>query len=387
MKSNLAGAACAVLGLALCVRAIGQELALDTPVDFNGTTAILTALVSLPRVENDYSKRFRFDSFDNPKLEELRRRHRLDDVVAMGKDEFDRQVRLMDWTHRRFKRFGQPSIPTRGALEVLDAIGAGHRFFCAQYGQVLVSAAASLGWVDRLLALRRHQGANRVGGSTEHTTTEIWSNQYRKWVMLDPTSNLYVERDGLPLNAWEIRQEWFYREGKDLVFVVGKDRQRYRKAELPIVLRHFEGFGDLTFEPDEPDKYGFIGYIPNTDLMDSGLDYGGMFITQDALCSGTSWHTRDLPPHPATDPYFPIGQSSLRLTAKGEGLVVELKTLTPNFRRFEARKGGGEWRPSEERFTWEVHPGTNRLEVRTVNAFGVTGPVSLAEVRIQNTIP
>jgi hypothetical protein len=189
----------------------------------------------------------------------------------------------MDWAHRQFKQFGQPSTPARGALEVLGAIDEGHRFFCAQYGQVLVSAAASLGWVDRLLALRRHQGANRVGGSTEHTTTEIWSNQYRKWVMLDPTSNLHVERDGVPLNAWEIRQEWFYREGKDLVFVVGQDRKRYRKAELPIVLRRFEGFGDLTFDPDEPDKYGFIGYIPNTDLMDASLDYGGMFITRDAL--------------------------------------------------------------------------------------------------------
>ena len=55
-----------------------------------------------------------------------------------------------------------------GALEVLQAIGEGHRFFCTQYGQVLVSAAASLGWVDRPLALRRHQGANRSGGSTEH---------------------------------------------------------------------------------------------------------------------------------------------------------------------------------------------------------------------------
>jgi hypothetical protein len=380
MKSIRPGTVSCVLGLAFCFQVLGQELVLDKPVEVRGGRAILKTLVSLPRVENDYSKRFRFDSFDNPKLAELRRRYRLDEVIEPGTDEFDRQVRLMDWTHRQFKRFGQPSTPTRGALEVLDGVGAGHRFFCAQYGQVLVSAAASLGWVDRLLALRRHQGANRVGGSTEHTTTEIWSNQYRKWVMLDPTSNLYVERDGVPLNAWEIRQEWFHREGKDLVFVVGQDRNRYRKAELPIVLRRFEGFGDLTFEPDEPDKYGFIGYIPNTDLMDNGLDYGGMFITKDSLCAGTSWHTRDLPPHPATDPYFPMGQSDLSLVAREGRIIVEVRTLTPNFRRFEARQGGGEWRLSEDRFTWDVQRGTHRLEVRTVNAFGVTGPVSLAEV-------
>ena len=244
----------------------------------------------------------------------------------------------------------------------------------------MVSAAASLGWVDRSLALRRHQGGNQVGGSTEHTTTEIWSNQYRKWIMLDPTSNLYLEKDGVPLNGWEIRQEWFHHEGKDLVFVVGKEHQRYRKADLPIFLQTFEGFGDLTFEPDELDKYGFIGYIPNTDLMDAGYDYGRMLITKDALCDGTQWHTRDAPADPAVDPYFPIGQSALSMAVEGDRLEVTLKTLTPNFKRFEVRARDGDWEPSDERFTWKVRSGVNRLEARTVNAFGVTGPVSTAEL-------
>jgi len=50
------------------------------------------------------------------------------------------------------------------------------------YADVLVSAAASLGWVDRSLALRRPTAIGT--GSTEHSSTEIWSNQYRKWVLL-----------------------------------------------------------------------------------------------------------------------------------------------------------------------------------------------------------
>src|SRR6187200_1167577 len=129
----------------------------------------------------------------------------------------------------------------------------GQSFFCTQYAQLLASSAASLGWVDRTLALRRHKGVNARGGSTEHSTTEIWSNQYRKWVMLDPTSNMYLEMNGVPLNAYEIRQEWFYNSGKELVFVVGKEKQRYRKADLPVFLARFADFGDLTIEPDELD--------------------------------------------------------------------------------------------------------------------------------------
>lgn len=352
-------------------------------LDLDGRRVTLTRVDCLPVVESGYSKRFRFDSSENPKLRELRERYRLDDVVAPGKDEFEKQVLLLDWTHRQFKKFGRPTTETKGALEVLEAIGEGHRFFCTQYGQVLVSAAASLGWIDRPLALRRHQGVNRNGGSTEHTTTEIWSNQHRKWVMLDPTSNLYVEKKGVPLNAWEIRQEWFYHEGKDLVFVVGKERTRYRKADLPIRLGTFEGFGELTFDPDEPDKYGFIGYIPNTDIMDSGFDYGAMFIVKDALCDGTQWHERPLPENPATDPYFPLGQAALSLTVERGKLMVSLKTLTPNFQRFEVRQDGGDWKARADVFEWNVHDGENRLDARTVNGFGVIGPVSTIALAVK----
>jgi len=355
-------------------------MSVGTAVPLAAGTATLISVESLPWVTNEYSARFRYDSADNPRLAALRKRHSLDAVVAPGKDEFQKQLLLMDWTHLQFRKFGKPTSDARGAAEVLAGIEAGNTYFCAQYAQVLVSASASLGWVNRPLALRRHQGVARVGGSTEHSVTEIWSNQHRKWVMLDPTSNLHVERDGLPLNAVEIRQEWFYRGGTNLVFVAGSDRKRYRKADLPIFVARMEGFGDLTFEPDEPDKYGFTAFIPNTDLMDSGYDYGKMFIVKDGLCDGTRWHERKVPAQPLVEPYFPIGQAALRILDEGGRVVVQIDTLTPNLARFEVRRDGGEWVERPARWVWELRPGRNRLEARTVNRFGVTGPESGAVV-------
>lgn len=343
--------------------------------------ATLTKLDTLPYVESEYTKRFKFDSCENAKLKELRERYKLEEVVAPGRDEFDKQVRLMDWTHRQFKKFGRPSSNASGALEILRAIDEGHTFFCAHYAKLMVSCAASLGWVDRELALRRHQGVAK-GGSSEHSTTEIWSNQYGKWVMLDPTSNMYLEKGGLPLNAFEIREEWFYRDGTDLVFVVGKERKPYKKSDLPITLGRFEGFGDLTVDPDELDKYGFIGYIPNTNLMDAGEDYGQMFIVKDKLCEGTTWHQRKLPANPAVDPYFPIGQSALSIAVNDGNVFVTLKTLTPNFKTFEIRIDGAGWKKSSDREPWPVHAGVNTLAVRTMNAFGITGPISVAELKV-----
>jgi hypothetical protein len=342
-------------------------------------TLTIRKLDTLPCVQSDYTKRFKFDSFNNLKLKELRARYKLDEVVAPGKDEFDRQVLLLDWVHHQFKKFGRPSISTKGALEILDGIQQGHSFFCTHYAQVYVSVAASLGWVDRELALRRHQGVAQ-GGSSEHSVTEIWSNQHRKWIMMDPTANMHLEKNGVPLNAFELRQEWFYHEGKDLVFVVGKEHKQYRKADLPIFLARFAGFGDLTVPVDELDKYGFIGYIPNTDRMDAGEDYGQMFIVKDQLCDGTRWHVRTLPANPAVDPYFPIGQAALKLVTMGDQLGVTLQTMTPNFKEYQARIDEGGWKSSGTDLVWNVHPGRNSLEVRTLNQFWVYGPISRVEV-------
>jgi len=198
--------------------------------------------------------------------------------------------------------------------------------------------------------------------------------------MMDPTANMHLEKDGVPLNGFEIRQEWFYHEGTNLVFTVGKERKQYRKADLPIFLGRFAGFGDLTVPADELCKYGFIGYIPNTDLMDSRPDYGKMFIVKDKLCEGTRWHTRKNPTNPAVDPYFPINQAALSLVPEQAKVRVNLQTMTPNFQRYEARIDGGAWAPTEAGFLWNIHAGSNRLELRTVNRFGVTGPLSMVEI-------
>ena len=347
-----------------------------------GRTATVVKADALPFVDSEYSRRFRFDGHDNPKLKELRETQGLDEVVAPGRDEFERQVLLLDWTHRRFRKFGRPSANPRGALEILRDVDAGHTFYCAHYASVFCSAAASLGWVDRTLALRRHKDYPG-SGAPEHTSTEIWSNQHRKWVMMDPTANLVVEKDGVPLNAYEIRTEWFERGGAGLVFVVGKERKRHRKADLPVVLGRFPGFGNLTLKAEEMEKYGFTGYVPNTNLMDERPDWGTMFVVKDRFCEGTKWHVRTVPADPARDGYFPIGQASPSLAVEDGRVRVTFRTLTPNFREYRVRLDGGEWRACDGTLLWTLQPGSNRLEARTLNRFGVEGPLTTIELELQ----
>lgn len=349
-------------------------------ITLDGKKATLTRLDDLPYVQSEYTQRFKFDSADNPKLKELRDHYKLDAVIASGKDEFDRQILLLDWVNHQFKKFGKPTSDARGALDILAANQAGNTFFCAHYANVFVSAAASLGWVDRSLALRRPDNVGE--GSTEHSSTEIWSNQYRKWIMLDPTFAMYVEKDGLPLSAYEIRQEWFLHDGKDLTFVLDKDRKRFKKTDMPVFRQRYAGFGDLSLDGGALNPYGFIGYIPNTNFMDAGPDYGKMFITQDKIVAGTKWHQRKVPANPVKDPYFPINQASLTLKASGPAIDVSIQTLTPNFKAFESKIDSGDWKACEATLKWNPHPGDNHMEIRSVNQFGVAGAVSTVELKV-----
>src|SRR6185369_13521036 len=136
------------IAAAFCAQAAAVTLQEGMTVNLGGRAATLKKLDALPYVESEYTKRFKFDAFENPKLKKLRERYYLEEVIGPGQDEFDKQVLLMDWTHQQFKKFGQPSTNAKGALEILKAIDEGNTFFCSQYAQLLVSSAASLGWVD-----------------------------------------------------------------------------------------------------------------------------------------------------------------------------------------------------------------------------------------------
>jgi hypothetical protein len=83
------------------------------------------------------------------------------------------------------------------------------------------------------------------------------------------------------------------------------------------------------------------------------------------------------------DPYFPIGQAALSLFAEEGKVRIVLKTLTPNFERYEVQIDGGGWNVSDGTFMWTMHDGQNRVEARTVNKFGIIGPVSTAVLEIR----
>ena len=55
---------------------------------------------------------------------------------------------------------------------------------------------------------------------------------------------------------------------------------------------------------------------------------------------------------------------------------MDLDTVTPNFQTFLVRIEGSDWREMPGSFKWILHKGSNYLEAKARNKFGLDGPVS-----------
>lgn len=339
----------------------------------NGREIKVLEIDITPLIENTYSKRGVYESADNPKLKMIREQEGFDKMLAGVQNEFDQQVLILDWSQRRLPKFGSPTIKANAPLDILKAADEGHTFYCNHYARIFVGAAASIGWVCRTLAL--HVGNNpSIKGAPEHSACEVWSDVYRKWIYFDPLFGMYIERDGIPLTAWEARQEWFYGDRDKLNFVLGKDRKIYKHTDMPVPLSVHPGFGTLSLGPI--DKLALMGYVPGNNVIDNGgLNYEEMFICTDTLSSRIKWHIRIRPDNPAVEPYFPMNQADLQFIPVRKGFEVRIRTNTPNFAHYRYRINKGEWVNGEPGI-WEMRRGINILEVRPVNTFGVEGVVS-----------
>jgi hypothetical protein len=84
------------------------------------------------------------------------------------------------------------------------------------------------------------------------------------------------------------------------------------------------------------------------------------------------------------DQYFPLNQAAVSLSPDGKDLRVGLRTLTPSFKEFQVSFDGGAWQSAGEgqKTAWKLHPGSNKLQAKSVNKFGVEGPVSTVEMAV-----
>ena len=173
---------------------------------------------------------YEWENFTHPNVLQLKTAFHLEDVVASGNNEFEKQVLLKDWVYRTLHHGNPEKDYAHGsALEILHDTEQGKYMYCTQYALTLLQSGIALGWYTRKLGVDRDH--ERHEKSFHHGVIDIWSGQWKKWYVIDALHNLHFEKNGIPLNALEIRMEYLKNKAVDIQGIIGnrKEVRAYKK--------------------------------------------------------------------------------------------------------------------------------------------------------------
>ena len=180
-----------------------RGVALEAALDRDPAPAWMSNLT----VKSSNNPEFRYTSIPyeyedpaNPRLVALRQKYHLDEVVSGSNSELEKLVKLRHWVHSQWKY----KAPIDGWFPAWDAdeILTHKQGFCVHFAIVYMQCAISLGYQTRYV-FGGHPGTIDSG----HEVCEVWSNQFSKWILMDPEGDLhYVDPtvgDNVPLSMIE----------------------------------------------------------------------------------------------------------------------------------------------------------------------------------------
>jgi len=369
----------------------------ETPVLESVTvTCLLDAAPATGLTLNDFSnQKIARSSFPftyqppSAKLTTLRENWNLDAVVAPGATEMGKFTLLQQWVRKQWPHNEGSCTRPWDTVDILNAPEGDHGM-CTHFATVFTQCALALGYNARHTVLMHH------------CVSEVWSDEYKKWVLIDEEATqpegwdrygtaIYLQ-GGVPLNAREIHEAWKNDNTLGITQVLymsddgGNTYQEYDRNYPPsdyttcyMVFMHPKRNNHL--DQDEPweeaqgnDYYHSNDYYIWSD--DPVPDYEEF----------SSFSCRE------ADSYWTLNQAQMTLTATGDPgqLAVSVTTETPNFKEFRYRLDGGAWQSlagiscggisQVASYTWELAVGANTLEIMPRNTFDCDGIVTTVSV-------
>ncbi|MFA6471863.1 MAG: hypothetical protein WCU00_07465 [Candidatus Latescibacterota bacterium] len=365
-----------------------KEVGIDVEVVHNGHVA-----------RSSYP--FGYENILHPELEKYRKNAKLDKIVEGSASEFELMMRLLNWAYRIPVASEQYSWNWNDVVSIqkgeqgmprlqTDYKGRRRDAMCLYSNQALIGALLAFGHQARHININ----SEAVSG---HEVTEVWSNEFNKWIYLDATRDYYYfdKITGIPLNLLEnhnlLAEQMPRVETWDRPFVPEMGKEIVDKIDIGIR----QGVNQFSAEPDGRHILEIIGHfriIPRNDFLSHPVPVP---VHTGATMWGWSgflnYYDEKFPKryeyqtysNRALDFYEPLNQSELYLneTAERGVLNVEVNTFTPGFDTFLVRLNDGKWVEQKQPvWLWALKAGKNCLEVRARNARGVLGPISMMNV-------
>jgi hypothetical protein len=332
-------------------------------------------------VENTVFKGF--EDLTSPRFPAFKEKYQLDTVFHGEQDEFKRMLLLRDWI-RKVIDIGdfEDSYPGEDyADRIIDAGLKGQGFHCGHYKIVQNAVMNSYGYVTRCLGA----GPGVKGGPDgHHGVNEIWSNKFHKWFLSDAKYNHHFEKNGIPLSALEIRDEYLKNKAADIVLVKGPDRTPIEGDGLANSKGVIEQWSKERFAQ----TYTWVEWEATTDRFtnwpnnDDAVSHLNMFADDYFKNNTWIWDNR---PHWAYKTEFMIPVEDRKaiewtpntvkaeIKIDGEKAVVKLHSVTPNLKAYQMKLSENEWIDVADSITVDLRDDRNELSFRTINLGGVVG--------------
>ena len=319
-----------------------------------------------------------FPAYENlldPRFEELRQRYGLEQVVSGIEGEFDRILALRHWIKQSIKieDANPTSVRFQYAFDILDSALDGGAFHCAHFSIVQMAVLNAFGYVCRRLGA----GDGRLERGKYHGVNEVWVNEFAKWVLIDAKYDLHFEKDGLPLSALEMRNEVIADEAAQVQRVYGPTRE--------ALVKDF---------PEATETYRWVNWELSTNAFSNFPNAGpsAAVLFDDAFAKEHTWY-RDGKPNWAYEQEFFVRvahRSWIEWTPNviashcrfdDDKLIVRLQSCTPNFKTYQMSFADSEsWEDCDIINHIPLDKPSMRLNFRTVNIAGVTGPEHVVEI-------
>ncbi|MBM3253400.1 MAG: transglutaminase domain-containing protein [Candidatus Omnitrophica bacterium] len=353
---------------------LSHEELLDTKeklLNFIDSDIFLKSHLKLKRYDNEqiiYSNlNFFYQPADEPALEVLRSRFHLDEVIKVGKNSHEKLLELAKWVNGQW-RYGVPKdVPFNfNAIEILGRAKKGEHFFCSEYSIVFIQCALSLGFQGRYVGL------------DNHVVSEIWLDDYKKWVMFDPTFCVYFKYKGIPLNCLEIHNVLIEGVSKELE-IIEFNPQNFPKTDREKLLKNYRNFyirmRNDWFTNRFPHWYPLSNSIMNSVEWSDRSTKNSLGIARETAFKN--------------ELYWSLNVTKINLIKKVEMVDGHIKfrlvldTMTPNFSHFKININGKQLILKEgNELYWIIVRGENVIMAQAVNMFGREGRPSLIEFNL-----
>jgi hypothetical protein len=261
---------------------------------------------------------------------------------------------------------------------------------CSYSNMALQGALLAMGYQARFININ----SEAISG---HEVTEVWSNEFNKWIYLDATRDYYYfdQETGLPLNLLEIHNKLAEQLPRVETWQRPFAPEIGSKIVQQIKIGMREGDNPVSIVEDGYHLMEIMGYFripcrndflshPFPIPMAQGYTmwgWDGYLNHYDKKFPKRTEFQRQS--NRFIDFYEPLNQSQVFLSETDQPgvLKLEVDTFSPGFETFLVRINNGNWIVQRNAaWFWNLKAGLNQIEIRVNNVRGVLGPISCIKV-------